>query len=697
MSFKHSFPTHNLWSIIKQIALLQMKQHSEILHKLNAICDILQCLLSTNNGNISCVFDLALVFERKSHILKSFQIDGEYFDSKHIFNGCMKTIHNALKTLQFDADEIQQITDILMAISNLSFIQFTSQSNVEHIDENNRFLWLNACKSLGNISIDALFDLFKSNDVAFLQQKRDNLVHELYHVFIRMLMDQINTKMNPTTLHKSNDMQNIHIIYTMAMQKDAQVDINANDLSKLIQNESHHQMIKFWMNHLSTHYTSNVAMNPDTMHGITPLEMALTNPMAVIKKKSSHSNAQRNTFHSFDITQSILTPQFRKQIPKRIITTNAQQMEPTQANNAFKVSYLKREVTYKVTADTVVNADRYLAPVIDLIHEHNTDLNDLQNCNYWDEVCTLWKMEHMKRISYGRRINPLYGYDQTLSFIQTLIQRMQYASSNALQNVWFVFHIGDNRSLIHDTMQKYGIYDVIESQIQTMDLTFEEHATDNDALKLFKPLASVKPKHDRNALLSNIRSKTRACNVEIDGFKNEIMYLFERMKEDIINDTVIIERISITHEQKLQSLQSDQVIWKRSYEELINTLEMKIKEHQINEEKMRDELAKIHRESIQKLQDTIADRDSLMTKLNSHNGITLQYDTKINDLMGKLKAVVTERDALREEISVLKERVKTRLEGKDEEISDFYIEKLKENEEEIIADLLNFFEGGSRL
>eukprot|EP01083_Nonionella_stella_P284577 968831_1 len=165
MSFKHSFPTHNLWSIIKQIALLQMKQHSEILHKLNAICDILQCLLSTNNGNISCVFDLALVFERKSHILKSFQIDGEYFDSKHIFNGCMKTIHNALKTLQFDADEIQQITDILMAISNLSFIQFTSQSNVEHIDENNRFLWLNACKSLGNISIDALFDLFKSNDV----------------------------------------------------------------------------------------------------------------------------------------------------------------------------------------------------------------------------------------------------------------------------------------------------------------------------------------------------------------------------------------------------------------------------------------------------------------------------------------------------------------------------------------------------
>eukprot|EP01083_Nonionella_stella_P125431 379384_1 len=490
-------------------------------------------------------------------------------------------------------------------------------------------------------------------------------------------------------------MQNIHIIYTMAMQKDAQVDINANDLSKLIQNESHHQMIKFWMNHLSTHYTSNVAMNPDTMHGITPLEMALTNPMAVIKKKSSHSNAQRNTFHSFDITQSILTPQFRKQI----ITTNAQQMEPTQANNAFKVSYLKREVTYKVTADTVVNADRYLAPVIDLIHEHNTDLNDLQNCNYWDEVCTLWKMEHMKRISYGRRINPLYGYDQTLSFIQTLIQRMQYASSNALQNVWFVFHIGDNRSLIHDTMQKYGIYDVIESQIQTMDLTFEEHATDNDALKLFKPLASVKPKHDRNALLSNIRSKTRACNVEIDGFKNEIMYLFERMKEDIINDTVIIERISITHEQKLQSLQSDQVI----YEELINTLEMKIKEHQINEEKMRDELAKIHRESIQKLQDTIADRDSLMTKLNSHNGITLQYDTKINDLMGKLKAVVTERDALREEIFVLKERandgneevskecdrLKTRLEGKDEEISDFYIEKLKENEEEIIADLLN--------
>eukprot|EP01083_Nonionella_stella_P182215 655016_1 len=444
----------------------------------------------------------------------------------------------------------------------------------------------------------------------------------------------------------------------MAMQKDAQVDINANDLSKLIQNESHHQMIKFWMNHLSTHYTSNVAMNPDTMHGITPLEMALTNPMAVIKKKSSHSNAQRNTFHSFDITQSILTPQFRKQI----ITTNAQQMEPTQPNNAFKVSYLKREVTYKVTADTVVNADRYLAPVIDLIHEHNTDLNDLQNCNYWDEVCTLWKMEHMKRISYGRRINPLYGYDQTLSFIQTLIQRMQYASSNALQNV---------------------------CQIQTMDLTFEEHATDNDALKLFKPLASVKPKHDRNALLSNIRSKTRACNVEIDGFKNEIMYLFERMKEDIINDTVIIERISITHEQKLQSLQSDQVIWKRSYEELINTLEMKIKEHQINEEKMRDELAKIHRESIQKLQDTIADRDSLMTKLNSHNGITLQYDTKINDLMGKLKAVVTERDALREEISVLKERVKTRLEGKDEEISDFYIEKLKENEEEIIADLLN--------
>eukprot|EP01083_Nonionella_stella_P239842 839060_1 len=332
----------------------------------------------------------------------------------------------------------------------------------------------------------------------------------------------------------------------------------------------------------------------------------------------------------------------------------------------------------------------------------------------WDEVCTLWKMEHMKRISYGRRINPLYGYDQTLSFIQTLIQRMQYASSNALQNVWFVFHIGDNRSLIHDTMQKYGIYDVIESQIQTMDLTFEEHATDNDALKLFKPLASVKPKHDRNALLSNIRSKTRACNVEIDGFKNEIMYLFERMKEDIINDTVIIERISITHEQKLQSLQSDQVIWKRSYEELINTLEMKIKEHQINEEKMRDELAKIHRESIQKLQDTIADRDSLMTKLNSHNGITLQYDTKINDLMGKLKAVVTERDALREEISVLKERVKTRLEGKDQEISDFYggfaksramikhlvqyIEKLKgrkgtasmdENEEDIIAELLN--------
>eukprot|EP01083_Nonionella_stella_P125429 379382_1 len=292
--------------------------------------------------------------------------------------------------------------------------------------------------------------------------------------------------------------------------------------------------------------------------------------------------------------------------------------------------------------------------------------------------------------------NKLRTQNQSIVWLRSDIKF--YSDFDPTHAIRIIQCIAKYRSLIHDTvdtMQKYGIYDVIESQIQTMDLTFEEHATDNDALKLFKPLASVKPKHDRNALLSNIRSKTRACNVEIDGFKNEIMYLFERMKEDIINDTVIIERISITHEQKLQSLQSDQVIWKRSYEELINTLEMKIKEHQINEEKMRDELAKIHRESIQKLQDTIADRDSLMTKLNSHNGITLQYDTKINDLMGKLKAVVTERDALREEISVLKERVKTRLEGKDEEISDFYIEKLKENEEEIIADLLNFFEGGS--
>eukprot|EP01083_Nonionella_stella_P240020 839447_1 len=118
--------------------------------KLNAICDLIQCLLSTTNDNhISCVFDLTLVFEHKSHILKSFQINGEYFHSKHIFNGCIQTIQNALETLQFDANEIQQISDILTAISNLSCIQFTGQSNVEHMDENNRFLWLNACKSLG--------------------------------------------------------------------------------------------------------------------------------------------------------------------------------------------------------------------------------------------------------------------------------------------------------------------------------------------------------------------------------------------------------------------------------------------------------------------------------------------------------------------------------------------------------------------